>query len=97
MGKPKYIALTDADDTQFFVEEESLIKQLIGAKIPGSEPTKYAYRHFAAAVFEMRRLQKEYFSSRNDPKAKEWLLKKAKAAESKVDAILKRSQDIELL
>lgn len=97
MGKPKYIALVDDEDNQFFVEEQSLIRQLVGAKIPGSEPAKYAYRHLAGATLEMRKLQIEYFGNRGDQKAKEWLLKKAKAAESKVDAILKRSQDIELL
>lgn len=97
MGKQKLITLVDADDVPQFFDEESIIKQLVAVNIPGSEPAKYAFRNFATAVLEMRRLQKEYFSAQYGSKEKEWLLKQCKAAEGKVDAILKRSQDIELL
>ena len=93
----KFITMVDADNEARMFDEEDLVRQLVSVKIPGSEPAKYAYRHFAGAVHKMRRLQKDYFAAKHGTKEKEWLLKACKAAESTVDAILKRSQDIELL
>lgn len=97
MAKPKVIALTDADEVVRFFDEQDLIRQMVGANIPGSEPAKYAFRKLAEAVHEMRRLQTDYFKATHGSDSKKALLRMSKEAEAKVDNILKRAKDIDLL
>lgn len=92
----KLLAIADVEEEVRFFDPDDLLKQLVAADFPGTAPIKYAFRNLANAVREMRNYQNEFFKAQPGP-ARESILKRAKASEAMVDAILKRAHEIELL
>jgi hypothetical protein len=92
----KYLAITDADGIVRTFEETDLLRQLVSANFQGTGPIKYAFRNLAKAVKEMRYEQKRFFSTPYGAE-KDIILARAKALESKVDSIIARAQQIDLL
>lgn len=84
----KIIALLDLDDQMRYFSEDSLLKQLAGADIPGTAPIKAAFRNMANRVAEMRKTQNLYFKSAVGVE-KSRLLARSKELEKQVDAIIK--------
>ena len=85
-------SLIDLDDEIRYFTEADLLKQLTTANFEGTAPIKAAFKHFANAVQQMRQYQNEYFKTKSPLSSK-----MAKDFESKVDAMVKRAGDIELL
>lgn len=92
----KYLALEDDTGEVRTFDSVELVRQLVAADFPGTAPIKYAFRNLAKAVREMRDAQNEYFKAPHGPD-KQTALSRAKAAEGKVDKIIKRAHEIELL
>ncbi len=85
-------SLIDLDDETRYFTEADLLKQLTTANFEGTAPIKAAFKHFAGSVQKMRQYQNEYFKTKSPLS-----LKMAKDFELKVDAMVKRAGDIELL
>lgn len=94
MATNKIILLTDLDDQVRYFTEDNLLEQLAGADIPGTGPIKGAFRNLANRVAEMRKLQSQYFSAVYGATEKLRMLNQCKAAEKKVDDILKNFNQV---
>lgn len=92
MAQVKFITLMDADDQARFFTEESLLEQLAMADIPGTAPIKAAFKNVIRIVRDMREAQNSYFRAAYGSSEKEVFLRKSKALEAKVDAIVQRAE-----